>query len=355
MKISSIEAFEVTMELEEPYTIAYDTYDTASNVFLRLDTGSGPVGFGCAAPDPEVTGETPSTVLAALDEIARPLLVGSDPLRIAMLVERVREPMAAHPSARAAVDMALHDILGRTAGLPLWKMLGGYRDRMLTSMTVGILPLEETVERARHWVGCGFKCLKLKGGADHLEDAERVIAVRQAVGPAIELRFDANQGFSVAQALEFAEKCRTAEIAIFEQPTPRSDHEGLGLVTNTVSIPVMADESLMDLRDALRLARRGLVDMFNVKLMKVGGIADALQVNSVARSAGLEVMVGCMDESAFAIAAGLHFALARPNVEYADLDGHIGLIGDPAPNALTLRDGFLYPTDLPGIGCEPAF
>jgi L-alanine-DL-glutamate epimerase-like enolase superfamily enzyme len=355
MNIAAIEAFEVVMELEEPYTIAYDTFDTASNVFLRLDTGSGPVGFGCAAPDLEVTGETPSTVLAALDEIARPLLVGSDPLRIAMLVERLREPMADHPSARAAVDMALHDILGKTAGLPTWKILGGYRDRMLTSMTVGILPLEETVERARHWVGSGFKCLKLKGGADHLEDAERVTAVRKGVGPAIELRFDANQGFSVAQSLEFAEKCQAANIAIFEQPTPRSDAEGLGLVTNSVSIPVMADESLMDLRDALRLARRGLVDMFNVKLMKVGGIADALQVNAVARSAGLEVMVGCMDESAFSIAAGLHFALARPNVEFADLDGHIGLIGDPAPDTVKIKDGYLYPTDKPGIGGDPKF
>jgi L-alanine-DL-glutamate epimerase-like enolase superfamily enzyme len=149
--------------------------------------------------------------------------------------------------------------------------------------------------------------------------------------------------------------CQASNIAIFEQPTPRSDAEGLGLVTNSVSIPVMADESLMDLRDALRLARRGLVDMFNVKLMKVGGIADALQVNAVARSAGLEVMVGCMDESAFSIAAGLHFALARPNVEFADLDGHIGLIGDPAPDAVKIKDGYLYPTDKPGIGGDPKF
>ena len=354
MKITHVEAWRVDMRLSEPYTIAYETIETTANVFLRIETNTGISGFGCAAPYVPVTGETPESVLDCADTVIRSSVMGSDPLRFAYILEKLRPHLQDHPSAMAMVDMALHDILGKAAGLPVYKLLGGFRDRMKTSVTVGILSVDETVKRARSWINRGFHSLKIKGGKDVRMDVERLIRVREAVGPHIELRFDANQGYSVEEALAFVRDVRSAKLELMEQPTPKGQPDMIGKVTREVSIPVMADESLMNLRDAFRLARRDLVDMVNIKLMKVGGISEALQINAMARAAGLEAMVGCMDESALAIAAGLHFALARPNVMYADLDGHLDLVGDPAEKTLILKEGILYPPDRPGLGFEPA-
>lgn len=352
MKIVELEAWTVELALEEPYTIAYEAVERVYNVFIRLVTDGSVVGFGCAAPDPVVTGETATTVLRAMEDVAKPLLNGADPLRMALHLEELRGALPRQPAALAAIDMALHDVLGKAAGLPLWRLLGGFRDRMVTSVTIGILDQEATTDAARDRVAEGFRCLKIKGGSDVEDDIARVLAVRKAVGPSVTLRFDANQGFSFEESVRFVEAVARAGVELFEQPTARAELDLLGRVTAAVGIPVMADESLMTSRDAFRLAGDGLVDMVNVKLMKVGGIAEAQRITSIAKAARMEVMVGCMDEAALAIAAGLAFALSRPGVTYADLDGHLDLIGDPSDGAVILRDGQLYPTDRPGLGFD---
>lgn len=336
MKIVRVESWVLELALRTPYTVAYDTFASTSNIMIRIHTNGPYTGLGCCAPDEHVTGEAPSLVSPVLDDVVAPALVGRDPLRTARLLETLRKPLEDHPSAMAAVDMALHDLLGKVAGLPLYKLLGGYRDRMVTSITVGILPEDETIRAVREYTEMGFRAIKLKGGRDVDSDIERVLRVRAILGPKIALRFDANQGYTVEEAVRFVTATREVKLQLLEQPTPQGEPDMLGRVTRRVSIPVMADESLLSLRDAFRLARRDLVDMVNVKLVKVGGIAEALAINAVARAAGLEVMVGCMDETALAIAAGLHFALARPNVVYADLDGHFDLIDDPTAGAVIL-------------------
>ena len=353
MKISGITVAKVDMKLLEPYTIAYETIDRTTNIFLRMDTSEGITGYGCAAPDLEVTGETGESVMADIHEKVKSRLINADPTRHALIMEDIKEMIPDSPSTLAMIDMALYDIIGKKAGIPVYKLLGGFRNRIHTSITIGILPVDDTAARAMAFVKQGFRVLKIKGGIDVEEDIERILKVREAVGRNIEIRFDANQGYTIDSAVHFVDATRKAGIQILEQPTRREQLDILGSVTSRVDIPVMADESLMNLKDVFRMARHDLVDMINIKLMKVGGISEALHINSVARAAGYEAMIGCMDESALAIAAGLHFALARPNVAYADLDGHFDLVGDPGDGAVILKNGILYPTNKPGLGFDP--
>jgi L-alanine-DL-glutamate epimerase-like enolase superfamily enzyme len=352
MKITRVEAWPVSLKLTEPYTIAYESYDRTVNILMRLDTSTGISSWGCAAPDPHVTGETSDDVLRTFQDTIEGVLLQTDPLRPVLRLQQLKKAVKDSPAAIAMVDMALHDLLGKVAGLPLYRLLGGYRSRMLTSVTIGILPVAQTVEKARESVARGFRALKIKGGLELETDIERVIKVREAVGSRIELRFDANQGYTEQQAVDFVTGVKGAGLELLEQPVSKDRQDAMGRVTGRVSIPVMADESLLNLKDAFRLARMDLVDMVNIKLMKVGGINEAMKVNAVAAAAGLEAMVGCMDETALSIAAGLHFALARPNVRYADLDGHLDLIDDPTAGTVVLKEGVLYPLESPGLGFD---
>lgn len=336
--------------LEEPYAIAYQEVAEALNLFVGLQTDAGPLGLGCAAPDPDVTGETADAAQSALEGPLRELVLGRDPVRWSRILEDAARAPGVGPSALAALDMALHDLLGKAAGLPLWQLLGGYRSRIRTSVTIGILPLDETVSAARRRVAQGFAALKLKGGADVDADVRRVLAVRRAVGPKIGLRFDANQGYGRDAALHFVRETLSAKLELLEQPVARESARALHEVTRRAPLRIMADESLLTLADAFRIARGELADLVNVKLMKVGGLAAAGRIDAVARAAGIGTMIGCMDEAALPIAAGLHFALARRNVVFADLDGHLGLIGDPTRGAVRLRDGWLHPAPGPGLG-----
>jgi L-alanine-DL-glutamate epimerase-like enolase superfamily enzyme len=350
MKITKIEFFRLDMPLSVPYTIAYETISQTTNIVLRLSTDKGITGWGCAAPDLEVTGETPEDVVRYITTVVMDLLRDQSPFQIARIIYLLNQLIPHARSTMAMVDMALYDILARRARVPLYQLLGGYKNKIATSITIGILPLQDTLEQADSFFKMGFTILKVKGGRDLNEDVEKLLKLREKYGQDFVLRFDANQGYTSQQAIDFVNQTRKANIEILEQPTCQSKDEMLGLVSQKVNIPVMADESIKSLADAFRLARNDLTDMVNIKIMKVGGIQEAMHINSVAKAAGLEVMTGCIDECSLGISAGLHFALSRPNIEFADLDGHLDLLKDPFVDLFTLKKGVLYPSHHPGLG-----
>ncbi len=350
MKITRLEIKIHEMQLSDPYEIFYEYVDKCVNIFIRAETDTGITGYGCAAPDKMVTGESIQTVINDFNSVIEPVLKNEDPFRYVYLLEELKHKLTSSPSTLAMTDMLLLDLVSKKAGEPLYRYLGGYRTCMPTSITIGIMSVYDTIEKAKDFIAKGFYILKIKGGKDIDTDIEKVIKLRENLGDFVRIRFDANQGYNLENATRFCEATRSCSIELLEQPTPREYGELLGMVSRKVAIPIMADESIMNLRDAFRLTSHDFTDMINIKLMKTGGICEAFHIDSLAKAAGVETMVGCMDESGLAIAAGLHFAMSRSNVVYADLDGHFDLVDDPARDAVILRGGVLYPTGEPGLG-----
>ncbi len=347
MRITGVDYDRYDLELIEPYTIAYETIGEAVNFILKVSTDDGFLGFGCAAPDLVVTDELAADVERAIQDKIIPALLGNNPFHYARLLEELRGEIRS--SALAMVDAALYDLVAKKAGVPLYEFLGGYRSTIATSVTIGILSMEQTLRRARDYTDQGFGIIKIKGGLDWEEDIARVRAVRKA-HPDIALRFDGNQGYTLEQALHFISAAQPLGVDILEQPTSIDEEAVMGTLTRDSPIAVMADESLKTLSDAFRLTQHELTDMINIKLQKVGGIWPALHINSVAKSAANEVMVGCLDECGLGIGAGLHFALSRPNIAYADLDGHLDFKVDPFSHLFKLERGVLIPNGRPGLG-----
>ena len=352
MKIRHCEAWKVRLDLEEPFSIAYSTIDHTFNWFLRIETDTGLTGFGCSAYDEEVTGENEETIGTALNDTVIPLLQGSDLGYFGRILEDLHRALPSQPTAAASADTALMDIMARDAGLPLYRMIGACRDSIPTSVTIGILDVGDTVKKALSWYKRGYRILKLKGGQSIEQDIEKIRKLREGLGNEVELRFDANQGYSVAQTLRFIEATADEGIEFIEQPTSKDDPNAFAVLraTRITATPLMADEAVLGPEDALSLACGGAPDLYNIKLAKTGGIRRAMQLDAVAAASGAATMVGSMDEAGLGIAAGLHFALASTNIRYADLDGHLEFRNDPSFAAVHIRDGVIFPRAEAGLG-----
>ncbi len=339
--------------LKEGYSIAYEAdINSCDNVFLRLETDNGFVGHGMAAPDMMVTGEDATSVSNTYNNHIEAVMKGEDPFFYSRLYEELREAIPGQSSALAMVEIALYDIMAQKAGVPLYKFLGGFKEKIITSVTIGIMDDATALERAKKLVDLGIKTIKIKGGNDVERDIRIIEKMRALIGNDIGLTFDANQGYSLIESAHFIRNTKNTNLELIEQPTSPELTSQWHLLRQEGNVPIMADESLKKLSDSFTLTSRQAVDFLNVKLMKVGGITPALQINSSARSAAVRCMMGCMDESSLGIAAGLHVALARPNFSHADLDSWLDMEDDPFDGLVTLKDGYLYPRQAPGLGIQ---
>lgn len=348
MRIVSVEVERRDFQLRHPSIVAYDALEEAPNVVVRIEVEGGLVGWGNAAPDSHVTGETAEGVVRTLQDRWRPLLLGADARRIQSLWHQLRQEAPAAPTALAAVDVALYDLLGKAAGLPLVQLLGQARDQIATSLTLSIEPLDRNLARTREFCAAGVRILKIKCGLDLTEDVARIRAIREVAGPSVLLSLDANQGYDVDQSLALLAAVEDCQISFLEQPVPASDREALRELVKRSPIPIMADESVLDARDVLETP----APLVNLKLMKTGGITGALRCNAVAEARGIPVMIGCMDESRISMAAAAHLALALRNVAWADLDGHFDLTDDLATGAPFFTQGMISVPSAPGLGVE---
>lgn len=351
MRVARAEVYPVRIPRRAPLVLAYATRTAARSVLLRLVADDGREGWGEAAPVAEVSGERATDVREALRRVAEERLPGLDPVPAEPARQRMARDLARLPSARCAVETALLDLRGQALGVPAATLLGGARTEVRASVTIGLLDRAATVAAARARLAEGFLDLKLKLGGGTAADADRVHAVRDAVGPGVRLFLDANQAYDADGALALLRAVAPANPEFVEQPVPARDLDALATVSRASPVPVMADEAVTDFASLAALLARRAVPLVNLKVQKCGGPLEAVAMARAAEAAGVGAMIGCMTETRIGIAAGLAASLGAGNVRYVDLDGAFDLDGDPVTDGGPERDGARQaPGRGPGLG-----
>jgi len=340
----------LNIELDEPFTIAIGKKERIENAVITIVLENGIEGYGEAAPLEPINGENQATVLAVLNS-CRDYLIGRDAASYRPISEGLRSIFWPQITARCAIEMALLDAFTKTLDVPLYRFLGGMENRIETDYTIDIVSPDAAREDAAALAGEGYRILKIKVGTNPREDIERLLAIRDGA-PGCQVTVDANQGFTPSEALHFLEWLDKHDIRpiLFEQPVARHDLAGMKFVRDHTSVPVAADESVFTSADAVRVVRSGCADIINIKTMK-SGLLGALDIAAVARSANIELMIGCMLESTLSKSASVHLAAGLGGFRFVDLDPHAHPERDPftggpsfAAPAYTLTD------EHPGIG-----
>ena len=355
MKIVRIDIYKLDIERSQPTRTSLGLVDAANNIAIKITTDSGNYGWGEASPCCYITGDSQATNYQTAAQLAQ-IILGEDPLAIETRMREINNFTVGEPSIRSAFDMGLYDIAAKAANMPLYRFLGGERRPLRTDLTIGLQEtVEETVRRAQQILNAGFDAIKLKVGRSGLTDVAHVAAVRELAGPGIDIKVDSNQGWDYPTAVANINAMAQLNLQYAEQPLAVWDVNNLARLRSKVELPLCADESVFDDKDALRLVKAGAADYLNIKLGKAGGIYTALKINAIAEAAGCRGMIGCFCESRLALSAAAHLAMARPNICFLDLDSAYSFKTDPVIGGITYDDqvgGVIRVSDDPGHGAE---
>ena len=353
MKITDIELGMLRVPLKTPFKTALRTVDTVEDIVVLVRTDSGHTGHGEAPPTAVITGDTHGSIVEAIERHIKPRLIGQDISNLNHICGLIQNSMERNTSAKAAVEIAVYDLWGQLHGAPLYQMLGGGDPVITTDITISVDHIDKMVADSIAAVERGFDSLKIKVGTDIGLDIERVKAIHAAVEGRALLRLDANQGWTAKQAVYAMHALEDAGVLLelLEQPVKAADIEGLKYVTERVHTPVMADESVFGPSQVFDLIQRRAADIINIKLMKTGGISNAVRVADIAALYGVQCMIGCMLESAISVAAAVHLAVAKADaITKVDLDGPSLSQFNPVHGGVVFNESEITITDAPGLG-----
>ena len=354
MKITDIKLGRIYVPLRTPFKTALRTVNSVEDVIVEIHTDTGNIGFGEAPPTGVITGDTTGAIIGAIEDHIRKTIIGMDVENFEEIMLKLNNCILKNTSAKAAVDIALYDLYGQLYNAPLYKLLGGYRKEIITDITVSVNEPEEMARDSIDAINRGYNTLKIKVGKDSKKDMERMKAIRKAVGYDVNLRIDANQGWKPKEAVKVLRNMEDAglQIEFVEQPVSAHDIDGLKFVTDNVDIPVLADESVFSPMDALNILQRRAADFVNIKLMKTGGIYNALKICSLAEIYGVECMIGCMLEAKVSVTAAVHLACAKNIITKIDLDGPVLCKEDPVKGGALFEEYKITLTEDPGLGIK---
>lgn len=351
MKIKQVEVFGLEIDLKVPFIISYDRYDVMPTILTRIETESRIVGWGEAVPDQHVTGETWDSTIEIIHHELASLVIGESPFNINLIHKKMNEKIKDVPGAKAAIDLALYDLMGKISKQPVYRLIGGKSHKKLDiPQVISILSPKEMAKEAKEYVDQGFKHVKIKVGTDPDTDIKRIRMVREVLPNDVQLRVDANQGWTVNEAIYVIRQTQDCQVDWYEQPTKAGDHEALAEVRKATNVNIMADESVHQMSDLIDIMRVRGADYINIKLMKTGGIYPALQLANLAESYRVPCQVGSMVETAIGTMAGAHLSISQHIIHSNEMVGPLMFKEDVAKT--DYQDGTLVVQDRPGFGID---